>query len=261
MFTWPYIIEVLPPTRVPGYEEHRLFDHFIDQYRYVSEAGCGVSIPDNPMGTPSYSCIDMFEYAGLRPDPEKVLLNLNTYHSKEELDQILEKAAGFGLRYLLVVRGDGGPQLPRLDPLSLGGTYNVATTMDLLRHINSEYGDQFITGATFNPYKKMPFELERAEQKVEAGASFFITQPLIGRDPHVDNLSDLCDKVIVESWMSTDVDIFYKRAGRVVLGGSAAYDPMGNLEELHREYQDTPIFLGKLDLMSKWRETLPALRY
>jgi hypothetical protein len=42
-----------------------------------------------------------------------------------------------GLKYLLVVRGDGGPNLPKLDPKSIGGGRNVATSPDLLRYINT----------------------------------------------------------------------------------------------------------------------------
>lgn len=259
MFTWPYLIEILTPARSPEDKVEKLLDRFADRYKRVVDAGCAVSIPDNPMGRPRYSAFECFELRGITPDPEKVLLNLNTFHSKDELDKILDKAAKIGLRYLLVVRGDGGPQLPRLDPLSVGGTYNIATTMDLLRYIHKEYGDQFITGAAFNPYKKMPFELDRAKEKLEAGAEFMITQPVIGVDQHVDSLRRICNNVVVEAWMSAKIDLFYKSVGRVTLGETENYDPVENLDELHTAYPDTPVYLAMLNFDQLWEETLPRL--
>lgn len=259
MFTWPYLIEILTPARSPEDKVERLLDRFADRYKRVVDSGCAVSIPDNPMGRPRYSAFECFELTGITPDPEKVLLNLNTFHAKDELDKILEKAAELGLRYLLVVRGDGGPLLPRLDPLSVGGTYNIATTMDLLRYIRKEYGDQFSTGAAFNPYKKMPFELERAKDKLEAGAEFMITQPVIGVDQNVDSLRRICKNVVVEAWMSTKIDLFYKSVGRVTLGETESYDPVENLDELHSAYPDTPVYLAMLNFDQQWEETLPRL--
>jgi methylenetetrahydrofolate reductase (NADPH) len=260
MFTWPYVVEILTPMRSAEDKVDQLLDRFADRYQRVVASGCGTSIPDNPMGRPRYSGLECFEMTGLKPDPDRVVLNLNTFHSKNELDTILKKAAGLGLRYLLVVRGDGGPLLPRLDPLSVGGTYNIATTMDLLRYVRQEYGDQFITGAAFNPYKKMPFELDRASEKMEAGAQFLITQPVIGRDEHVDSLRTICKNVVVEAWMSTRIDLFYKSVGRVSLGGTERYDPMQNLAELHEAYPDTPVYLAMLNLEQELQEVLPRLK-
>lgn len=236
-----------------------LLDRFANRYKQVVNAGCCVSIPDNPMGKPRYSCLECFDAIGISPDPDKVLMNLNTFHSKDELDKLLENAANLGLRNLLIVRGDGGPQLPRLDPLSVGGKYNIATTMDLLCYIDHQYGDQFITGAAFNPYNKMPFELERAKQKLEAGASFMITQPIIGRDIHVDSLLSLSENVVVEAWMSEKVDLFYKSIGRVVLDEDESYDPVNNLVALHEAYPDSPVYLSMLNFEHGWQGLLPAL--
>ena len=260
MFTWPYLIEILTPMRSAEDKVDQLLDRFADRFKRVMDAGFAVSIPDNPMGRPRYSGLECFELRGITPDPEKVLLNLNTFHSKDELDKILEKAAALGLRYLLIVRGDGGPQLPRLDPLSVGGTYNIATTMDLLRYIRQEYGDQFCTGAAFNPYKKMPFELDRASEKIEAGAEFIITQPVIGRDRHVDSLYSVCKNVVVEAWMSTRIDLFYKSVGRVTLGETESYDPIQNLAELHEAYPNAAVYLAMLNLEQELQGLLPRLK-
>jgi len=108
------------------------------------------------------------------------------------------------LKYILVVRGDGGPLLPKLDPKSIGGSKSVATSIDLIRYINTEYSNQFITGAAFNPYNPMPFELNRMKQKIEAGARYAVTQPIIGK----------------------------KKDEK-----AAKYDPVENLKALHEEIQ------------------------
>ena len=259
MFTWPYLIEILTPARSPEDQVESLLERFADRCRRVIDSGCGVSIPDNPMGRPRFSAFECFEATDYWPAPEKVVLNLNTFHSKDELDAILRRAADYGVRYLLVVRGDGGPKLPRLDPLSVGGRYNIATTMDLLRYIKGEYGDQFVTGAAFNPYKPMPFELDRAHKKLEAGAKFFITQPLIGKNEDVDGLRHFCDNVIVEAWMSKKIELFYKSVGRMTMEEPDSYDPRQNLRELHDAYPDSCVYLSMISFDQDWRVLLLRL--
>lgn len=259
MFTWPYLIEILTPARSPEDQVEHLLNRFADRCRKAIDNGCGISIPDNPMGRPRYSAFEAFEATDYWPDPEHIVLNLNSFHSKDQLDAILKKAADYGLKYLLVVRGDGGPQLPRLDPLSVGGTHNIATTMDLLSYIKKEYGSQFVTGAAFNPYKPMPFELDRAKKKLDAGADYFITQPMVGRNLDVDTLIQLCDNVIVEAWMSKKIELFYKSVGRVVMEEPGAYDPVQNLNELHDAYPDTCVYLSMVSFDEDWRKLLPRL--
>lgn len=260
MFTWPYIIELLTPARSPEDRVERLLDRFAQRCRMVIDAGCGVSIPDNPMGRPRFSAFECFTATGYWPDPKNIVLNLNTFHSKDQLDAILQQAADFGLRYLLVVRGDGGPNLPRLDPLSVGGTYNIATTMDLLGYINSEYGDRFVTGSAFNPYKPMPFELDRARKKVGAGAKFFITQPMVGANDDVDALKGFCDNVVIEAWMSTNIELFYKSVGRMSIEEAGDYDPIQNLNDLHTAYPDSCVYLSMISFEGDWKAQLPRLK-
>jgi methylenetetrahydrofolate reductase (NADPH) len=188
-------------------------------------------------------------------------MNLNTFHDKDELDALLQKAADFGLKYILVIRGDGGPHLPRLDPKSIGGSHNITTTMDLLNYINSEFANTFVTGAAFNPYKSMPFELDRAHQKMEAGAQFIVTQPVIGRNEHIDSLGIICENVVVEAWMSTNIDLFYKSVGREKIEQAEQYDPLENLSELHEAYPHCCIYLSMLSFKQDWRHLLPRLSH
>jgi len=78
------------------------------------------------MGQPRFSLLEMIERANLPIEPEKIMMNLNTFHTKEELDGLLKKAQDLGLKYLLVIRGDGGPSLSKLDPKSIGGAKSMA---------------------------------------------------------------------------------------------------------------------------------------
>ncbi|MBT8334006.1 MAG: methylenetetrahydrofolate reductase [Deltaproteobacteria bacterium] len=261
MLEIPYIIEILTPRRSPEGNIDQLLDRFAERFQLIMEAGCALSIPDNPMGQLRLGALESFDLKGLTFDPETVMMNLNTFHDKDELDALLQKAADFGLKYILVIRGDGGPHLPRLDPKSIGGSHNITTTMDLLRYINSEFSDTFVTGAAFNPYKPMPFELDRAHQKMEAGAQFIVTQPVIGRNEHIDSLGIICENVVVEAWMSTNIDLFYKSVGRESIEQAEHYDPLENLSELHEAYPHCCIYLSMLSFKQDWRHLLPRLTH
>ncbi len=259
MFKIPYIIEILTPKRFPGTTIDEQLERFARRFHLVMEAGCALSVPDNPMGQLRLGALESFELKGLRFDPETVMMNLNTFHTKDELDALLNNAAEVGLKYILVVRGDGGPDLPKLDPHSIGGSYNIATSMDLLSYINHTFGDTFVTGAAFNPYKSMPFELNRARQKMEAGAQFIVTQPVIGRNEHIDSLGLICKNVVVEAWMSTNIDLFYKSVGKDHIAQAEQYDPLNNLSELHEAYPHCCFYLSMLSFKQDWRRMLPRL--
>ena len=50
MFDYPYIIELLTPRKsTEGYSE-QLLHRFGERFTRIMQAGCGISIPDNPMG-------------------------------------------------------------------------------------------------------------------------------------------------------------------------------------------------------------------
>ena len=172
---------------------------------------------------------------------------------------MLQKAAEVNLRYILVVRGDGGPLLPKLDPKSIGGKASVATSIDLISYINKEYSGQFITGTAFNPYKPLPFELNRIGQKIEAGAKYVVTQPIIGKDENVDELIDYNIEVIVEAWMSNNIDLLYKSVGKEKEVITEKYDPLENLKVLHEFYQQSCVYLSMLSFKQDWRQILPRL--
>jgi 5,10-methylenetetrahydrofolate reductase len=259
MFNFPYFVELLSPKRSADNQIEGTLGRFAERYRRIIDTGCGISIPDNPMGQPRFGALESIDLRGLSVVPERVVMNLNTFHTKSELDTLLEKAAKANLRYILVVRGDGGPLLPKLDSKSIGGKLNVATSIDLIRHINTQFPDQFITGAAFNPYNPMPFELNRMKQKIDAGAKYAITQPIIGKNENVDKLKDLNIAVIVEAWMSNNIDLLYRSVGKDKDEMAERYNPFENLKVLHESYPGCCVYLSMLSFKQDWREILPKL--
>ena len=259
MFNYPYLIELLSPKRSAGDQIETHLDRFAEQYRRIIDVGCGVSIPDNPMGQPRLGALESFDLKDLSVDSDKVVMNLNTFHTKSELDGLLQKAAKANLKYILVVRGDGGPLLSKLDSKTIGGNKSVTTSIDLIRYINRQYPDQFITGAAFNPYKPMPFELNRMKQKIDAGAKYAVTQPVIGKDKNVDMLKDLNIAIVVEAWMSKNIDLLYRSVGKNKDEKAEKYDPVENLKALHTFYPECSVYLSMLSFKQDWREVLPRI--
>jgi methylenetetrahydrofolate reductase (NADPH) len=259
MFDYAYLIELLTPKRTTESQIEGYLDRFAERYQKVIDAGYGITIPDNPMGQPRFGALESIDIRGLSIDPERLVMNLNTFHAKSELDGLLEKAAEARLKYILVVRGDGGPLLPKLDPKSIGGKMSVTTSIDLIRYINEAYPNQFIAGAAFNPYKKMPFELNRLKQKIEAGAKYVITQPIIGKDENVDSLRSLNIDFVVEAWMSQNIDLLFTSVGKENDEKAKTYDPIENLKALHESYPECCVYLSMLNFKEEWQNILPKL--
>ena len=261
MFNCAYLIEILTPKRAALGDLQGRMKSFGERYRKIFDSGCGASIPDNPMGQPRYSLLEAIEFCDLPIHPQRTVMNLNTFHTKGELDGVLQQASDLGLKYLLVVRGDGGPMLPKLEAESIGSKRSIATSIDLLRYINTEYSGAFITGCAFNQYNPMPFESDRLVQKIDAGAKFVITQPVLGKDPNVDLLKNFNIFVVIEAWMSERVDLFMKSVRREHDERVEGYDPVKNLDILHDAYPENCIYLSMLSFKQDWKRTLPRYRY
>jgi methylenetetrahydrofolate reductase (NADPH) len=273
----PYIVELLTPGAGAGADGGAL-QRFGRNYRRIVESGCGSSVPDNPLGNPRMQALEALGRVGLPVDPEGFVMNLNTFHGREELGGILRRAADAGVRYLLVVRGDGSPSLPRLAPADLGakapGTLpdtaagGVVTSADLLAWIHREFPGRFVTGAAYNQYKPASVELSRLKRKLEAGAAFVVTQPVLADDPALEALSGLPVPVVVEAWMSGNLGLFRKSVKAELPpgiegppgGNPAGYDPVENLEAIHRRFPGRPVYLSMLDFGADWRRLLPRLR-
>ena len=258
MFNYPYLIELLTPRKSAPGQPDRLLHRFGERFTRVMQAGCGISIPDNPMGNLRLGALEAIELLNLSFDPERVVINLNTFHSKEDLDEILGGALRSGIRFLLVVRGDGGPSLPKLDPATIGGTFNVASSADLIGYINRTYPGRFITGAAFNHYNPLKVELNRMAKKIAAGAQFVVTQPVIGSESRLDQLKALDIPLVVEAWMSDNITLFSQSVGDDTLEVSD-YDPGTNLQLLHESFPESCVYLSMLNFKENFAEILPAL--
>jgi methylenetetrahydrofolate reductase (NADPH) len=254
-----YIVEILTPKKREADPAQEDMERFARRYLKALESGCAVSIPDNPLGNLRHSALDIFDGLGLRIDPERTLLNLNTYHSKNELDQLLEKAAQRGVRYLLVIRGDGSSELPKLQPADLGVEAKMITSIELIEYINRSCGDVFCTGAAFNQYKPASVELKKLARKKSAGARFIITQPVMGRDERVSRLMHEGIPVILEAWMSNRVDIFLRSVKGSVAMDLDDFDPVRNLRLLHEAHPRTSVYLSMLHFDADWSSILPRL--
>ena len=258
MFDYPYIVELLSPKRpIDGQPVEDHLDRFADRYQRIIDTGFGLSIPDNPMGQPRMGALESIGLKKIKLNPDKFFLNLNTFHTKEELDGLLNDAAKANLKYILVVRGDGGPLLPKLDAKTIGGSRSIATSIDLIRYINSNFTGQFITGAAYNPYKPVSFEMKRMEQKIDAGAKFAITQPIISKDRSIDELRLLNITVVIEAWMSKNIDLLYRSVGKENDEMAENYDPIDNLKALHEFYPECCVYLSMLSFKQDWHEILP----
>ena len=259
MIDCDYLVEILTPKKIEGPLDRGAVNQFAERYYRVIEQSMGLSVPDNPMGQPRHSLPQMIEQAGLPVVAQRTVMNLNTFHSKNELDELLNAASKLGIQHLLVVRGDGGLLLPKLDPQSIGGSKSVVTSADLIRYINREYAGVFSTGAAFNQYNKMPLEVERLKKKIEAGAQFVITQPVIGKDPQVDALFSFKIPVVIEAWMSKNIDLFLKSIRRPGANLAKDFDPLSNLRMLHKAYPQSCIYLSMLGFKQSWKGALPRL--
>ena len=108
-------------------------------------------------------------------------------------------------------------------------------------------------------YKPMPFELNRMKQKIDAGAKYVVTQPIIGKDDNVDRIKDFNITVVVEAWMSNIIDLLYKSVGKEKDEKAEQFNFLENLKALHESYPDYCVYLSMLSFKQDWQEILPRL--
>ena len=227
---------------------------FAAKYDQTLSAGYSVSITDNPMGNLHFTATEVIKELGLRIDREKVLIHLNTFHTKEDLDKILTDLIQMGIYQLLAISGDGSERLPKLTPESLNEKCQSVTSVELLRYIHRTYPGKFETGVAFNPYEPQDHEMEKMHRKIAAGATFIITQPILGRNAAVDSLSSLKLPVIIDAWMSKKLHLLSECVGYTI-PENTPYDPIENLKEIRRCYPDYGLYLALLGFKTQ----LPVL--
>ena len=248
-----YHIEVLPPKQDSEKLEKDL-ERFSNKYLRVMDSGYCACITDNAMGLLSFQGTEIIEEFDLPVIPEQVMIHLNTFHAKDDLDNILNLCKTKGIRYLLIITGDGSERLPKLHPSDVGATdVESVTSVELLKYINREYPDTFVLGVAFNPYEPEEHELEKMERKIKAGATFIITQPLIERNEIVDRLLEKYPgiPVIVEAWMSRKLHLLSEAVGYEI-PENTEFDPISTLKMLHKLYPGCGVYLSLLGFKTQY---------
>jgi methylenetetrahydrofolate reductase (NADPH) len=249
-----YHIELIPPKQ----DSEKLpadLDAFAAKFRTVMEGGYCACITDNAMGLLAFQGAETIEELRLDMHPEQVMIHLNTFHSRRDLGNILDSCAGLGIKYLLVVSGDGSDRLPKLRPQDIGAEGETAsvTSVELIRFILKEYPGAFEIGAAFNPYEPEDHEFAKLDHKLEAGAAFIITQPVIERNAVVDkllrNYPDL--PVFVEAWMTKKLHLLSDVVGYTI-PENAAYDPIATLGSLQSLYPKSGYYLSLLGFKTQY---------
>jgi hypothetical protein len=86
-----------------------------------------------------------------------------------------------------------------------------------------------------------------------------VTQPIIAKDENVDRLKDFDITVVVEAWMSNNVDLLYRSVGKEKAEKAERYNPAENLQALHESYPECCVYLSMLSFNQDWRAILPRL--
>lgn len=243
-------IEILTPKQnSPKLEED--LEKFAEKYMKVIEAGYIACITDNPMGHLSFQTTEVLPELDLPVEPEQLVIHLNTFHTREHLDEILTQAADMGVKYLLTLSGDGSERLPKLTPESIGMDCNTVTSIELLSFIHKNYPNTFSCGVAFNPYEPPDHEKERLEKKLDAGAEYIITQPVIGDDPIVHGLKKFGVPVIIDAWMSKKLHLLSECVGYEI-PEDTPYDPVDNLGKLATLYPEYGLYLALLGFKTQY---------
>lgn len=249
-----YHIEIVPPKQ-DSLQLREDLALFTEKFNRVMDSGWCVCLTDNAMGRLAFQGHEMIEELGLKVFPDQVMLHLSTFHSIINLHEILDSCLSLGIRYLLVVSGDGSTRLPKLQPADLGlpeGSASV-TSVELIAYIHARYPGKFTIGAAFNPYEPSEHEFPKLDAKLKAGAEFIITQPIIEENAVVDELlkkyPDL--PVFVEAWMSKRISLLSEAVGYVI-PEDTEFDPVGTLKTLHGLYPRCGFYLSLLGFKTQY---------
>ena len=90
------LIELLTPKQSTGDIDAAL-SRFSARYQMILDSGYVVSIPDNPMGIPRFTALEVIQELSLPLIPDQFLLHLNTFHTGSDLESILDRIAGLGV--------------------------------------------------------------------------------------------------------------------------------------------------------------------
>ncbi len=253
-------IEIIPPKHDTQKLEADL-ELFAAKFTAYMEDGFIASITDNAMAKLAFQAYEVIGELELEPKPDQVLIHLNTFHRKEELDAILRFAKDNGIRNFLIVTGDGSDKMHKLEPHEIEADgAAVTTSVELIRYVRKYY-PEFIIGAAFNPYEPPESEFEKVEKKLAAGATYFITQPILGRDDMLDRLlAEHPDvPVITEVWMSKKLFLLSDIFGRPI-PEDEPYDPFEALKTVREAYPMCGSYLALLGFKTQYPQFAEAYK-
>lgn len=248
-----YHVEVLPPKQ----DSTKLLadlDAFKEKYLRVIQSGYCVCITDNAMGLMAFQGHEIIEELNLPVNPKQIMIHLNTFHTKSNLDEILESCKQLKIESLLIITGDGSDRLPKLQPADIGEPdIESVTSVELLKYIHREYPDTFVLGVAFNPYEPPEHEFAKMKRKIEAGASFIVTQPIIEKNAQVDRLISEYPHIpiTVEAWMSKKLSLLSDAIGYEI-PQETEYDPIATLSLLHKLYPVCGIYLSLVGFKTQY---------
>ncbi len=174
---YEYVLAELLTPELSNPDIEKEIEKFGQRFHNYYNAGFAISLPDNPMGNLRFTATEVMEFLEL--PAERVIIHLNTFHRKQDLDQMIESSINLGVQNLMLISGDGNPKLHRLEENELGcepTPIGAATSIELLKYIHREYPGKFHCGVAFNPYEEHDFEFGKMDKKVDAGAEFVGTQ-------------------------------------------------------------------------------------
>ncbi|PKM65653.1 MAG: hypothetical protein CVU94_08285 [Firmicutes bacterium HGW-Firmicutes-19] len=248
-----YHVEILPPKQ----ESTKLLadlDVFKEKYLRVMDSGYCACITDNAMGLMAFQGHEIIEEMNLPVHPDQIMIHLNTFHTKADLDNILRCCKNLGIESLLVITGDGSDRLPKLQPSDIDESdIEAVTSVELLRYIQRVYPDTFVLGVAFNPYEPSDHEFAKLKRKIKAGASFIITQPIIEQNTQVDRLLAEYPNipVTVEAWMSKKLSLLSDAIGYKI-SEDTQFDPIATLEMLHQTYPQCGVYLSLVGFKTQY---------
>lgn len=248
-----YHVEILPPKQ----ETTKLLadlDTFKEKYLRVLQSGYCTCITDNAMGLMAFQGHEIIEEMELPVHPNQVMIHLNTFHTKADLDNILKSCARLGIESLLIITGDGSDRLPKLQPLDIDEhDIEAVTSVELIRYIKRTYPNTFVLGVAFNPYEPPDHEFAKMKRKIESGACFIVTQPIIEQNAQVDRLlAEYPDiPVTVEAWMSKKLNLLSDAIGYEIKD-DVQYDPIATLKMLHQVYPQCGVYLSLVGFKTQY---------
>jgi len=248
-----YHVEILPPKQDTEKLDLDL-ELFASKYNRVMESGYCACITDNAMGHLAFQGTELIEELDLKVDPMQVMIHLNTFHTKADIQHILDICKAKGIESLLIITGDGSDRLPKLQPADVCATdVEAVTSVELLKYIHLNYPDTFVLGVAFNPYEPEDHEFAKMDRKIAAGASFIITQPLIEKNLVVDKLLKKYPgiPVTVEAWMSKKLYLLSEAVGYEI-PQDTEFDPIQTLKDLHKIYPECGVYLSLLGFKTQY---------